>query len=145
MNKRGFTLVELLMSIAMITLLIGISVPIYRTVQAHNNLDLGLQIATQTLRLAQLSALAGSEDASWGVDFDTGQAILFKGESFLTRDPEFDQVHELPQSLVWTGSTEIVFQKFTGLPTGTSELIVTSVDDRFRTLTVSGLGLIDYD
>lgn len=133
------------MSIALISLLLGISVPIYRTMQLRTYSDQTVQVTVNTLRAAQLSAMAAIDDSNWGVYFETQTVTLFKGDSYADRSLADDQVYVVVDSVQLSGTTEIIFYSMTGLPDVTGEIDVTAANGRTRTATVNRLGMIDYD
>jgi prepilin-type N-terminal cleavage/methylation domain-containing protein len=143
-SNRGFTLIELLLSVAVITIITGMSVPIYQSFQVRNDLDIAGVTTAQSLRRAQVLSQAVDGDTSWGVEIQSGNITVFKGASYSARDTTFDEVTEVPTSITPSGLGEVVFTKFTGLPTSTGTVTLTSSANEIRTITINAKGNVEY-
>lgn len=142
----GFTLVELLLSIAMIAILAGIGAPIFVRSQTKNDLDTAVEILVESLRRAEVLSQANDGDTTWGVNFASGAITLFKGSSFAGRDSSYDEVFSLSSAISGSGLTEVVMAKLTGYPntTGTTTLTSnTNVSDS-ATITINSRGMVTY-
>ena len=140
----GFTLLEVLLSIAAITIIAGIGVPVYQSFQNRNDLDIAAVSFAQTARRAQTLAQAVDGDTSWGIKAQSGSITLFKGASYSGRDTSYDETFTMPSSIIVSGTQEFVFAKFTGLPQTTGTLTLTSVNSEARSITVNGKGMAGY-
>lgn len=144
-SSSGFTLLEVILTVAIIGILTGLSVPVYRQLQLRNDVDVALNTAVQSLRRAQVLSQSVDGDVSWGLKVNSGSDItLFKGSSFALRDVSYDEVFELPSSITASGATEIVFTKFSGHPSTTGNMTLTSADNDTRQLTINSKGMIEY-
>lgn len=117
---RGFTLVEILLVIGIFALLISFLVPIGLDFYKSQQLETTSQEMVQTLRRAQLKAMSIDLDSSFGVYLTNNNYTLFKGDSYLTRDSQYDEIFDLPAIINVSGLFEIVFLKLEGKPKGTS-------------------------
>lgn len=142
-SPGGFSLIELLLSIALIALLSGLASPVFLRLQTKNDLDLAVVSLAQSLRRAQIQSQAVDGDTTWGVKIQTGSLTLFKGTSFAGRDTTYDEITDLNSSITLSGPTEIVFAKFTGLPQTTGTLTMGSGSDSI-TLNVNEKGIVTY-
>lgn len=124
-TSRGFTLIEILLSVALVALMFGMSSVMYQNVQYQNDLDIAVQSSRELLLEASRYAAASYDDSLWGVHFVTGTAVLFKGTSFDARDASFDETLDL-FSVSVSGNNEYVFNKKTGYPTGAGQTTFTS-------------------
>jgi type II secretory pathway pseudopilin PulG len=128
--KKGLTLIEALLIIGILFILLSIAFPNFRFFQKESDLNDSVEEIINTLRLAQNKALASEGASQWGIYFETStfphRYILFKGESFATRDNSVDEIHKLPNSVeiyeinLW-GGKEVVFEKVTGFVSSTSQ------------------------
>lgn len=143
-SQRGFTLLELILSIAVIALVAGVALPVSRSFQVRNDLDIAATTAAQTLRRAQALAQGMDGDTSWGMRVAAGSITLFRGASYAARDANFDEVFDVPMTITPTGTTEIVFAKFTGDPTTTGTLALTSSDNEVINLVINAKGIISW-
>lgn len=144
-NKKGFTLVEMILAIAMLFVLFGIASPFYQKYQSKNDLDLAVISVAQNLRRAQTLAQGMDANSDWGLYLQSGNMTVFQGTSYATRNSIFDEVISAPSVIVPSGLSEIVFTKFTGLPAsvGTVTLTNTSINE-VKNITINSKGMVDY-
>jgi len=144
LNNAGFTLIEVLLSIAIITLITGMGIPVYRTFQIRNDLDIATNTFTQSIRRAQILAQNMENDSQWGVYIEAGSIILFQGSSYATRDADYDEAFTTPDNMIITGNSEYIFEKLTGEPNTTGDTTLTSIDLETRTVTLNEKGTANY-
>jgi len=144
MKNAGFTLIEILLSVAAITIIAGISIPVYQSFQVRNDLDIATVEIAQSARRAQTLSQAVDGDTSWGIKIQSGSIVVFKGVSYAARDITFDEVFDVPTSITPSGVSEIVFAKFTGLPQTTGTITFTSNANETRTITINAKGVVSY-
>ena len=142
-SNRGFTLLELLLSVAIISLLAGLSLPVYRTLLSKNDLDISATVTASSLRRAQTLSQAVDGDITWGVKIQSGSIVLFKGSSYAARDTTFDETFDVPTTISMSGTTEIVFAKFTGFPQ-TTGVINLSTESDARSVSINEKGTVSY-
>ena len=141
--NKGFTLLELLLSIALISVLAGFSLPVYRTLIKKNDLDIAANSIVASLRRAQILSQAVDGDITWGVKVQSGSIVVFKGASYATRDTAYDEIFDVPTSIGIGGTGEYVFAKMTGLPQSTGTTTLTSESDT-RTVSINAKGMAGY-
>jgi prepilin-type N-terminal cleavage/methylation domain-containing protein len=141
---KGFTLLELLLSLAVIAIIAVIALPFVLSYQTRNDFHIAVASTVQSLRRAQALAQAGDGDASWGVHLESGSMTLFQGESYGARDAEEDEVFLMPERIELSGLTDMVFLRFTGLPEtpGTLTLTLGTIDE--ADVVVNAKGMIAY-
>lgn len=144
MNQRGFTLLELLLSVAILTLLTGLSLPVYESFVRRNDLDLTVQSAVGSIRRAETYARANNGDSTWGVRFLPTGVTLFKGATYATRDSTLDETISLPGTVTLSGLSEVVFSKLNATPSTTGSVIFSSTANDTRTVVVNAEGMVDY-
>lgn len=123
---KGFTLVELLLVIGLM-LIIGVfmfplGISFYRSQMANEAVE-GIQSA---LRQAQTFAITGKHDSSFGVKFFADSYLLFEGESYASRNTTEDELFSIGARIEDVGPDEVVFELFSGLPSATGTIEVTS-------------------
>lgn len=144
-DAAGFTLLEIMLSIAAIAAIAAIGIPVSRSFQPRNDLDIAAVAAAQTLRRAQAAAQGMDGDASWGVYVYGGTITLFQGARYAGRDADFDEIIAIPQSIAASGAQEIVFVKFSGEPQGGAGAVTfTSLDNESKTIAVNAKGTVSY-
>lgn len=144
MKKPGFTLLEVALSIAVIGVLTGISIPVYQSVQVRNDLDIATVTIAQTLRRAETLSQSVDADISWGVSLQNQSITLFQGTSYASRNTNFDEDFSIPASITPSGISEIVCTKFSGIPQTTGTITLTSNANETRTLTINAKGTVSY-
>lgn len=143
-KQRGFTLLEVMLSVAIIALIAGLGTPIYQGFQVRNDLDVAANSISTSLRRAQILSQAVDGDTSWGLSIQSGEITLFRGTSYASRSAEYDEVFDLQGSITPSGVSEIVYEKFTGIPQATGTIILTSNANEIRNITINEKGTITY-
>jgi len=141
-TSLGFTLIEILLSVALITLIMGFSVPFYSSLQSKNSLSVSASALTQSLREAKLRSQAVDGDSPWGVYVEIESIILFQGATYATRNPGYDQTFDLPQGIVPTGLNEVVFTKLEGQPSQIGSITLTHSNGPTVDLTINEKGMV---
>ena len=145
---QGFTLVEVLIAIAVITILGGIGVVSFNASRNVRDLTTSAQNMISIIRVAQSKTLAGENDSSWGVHLQTNQITLFAGDTFAAST--FTQAYALPPSIEITnialtgGGSDIIFQRVTGQTNqnGTFALDVIASPSNLFSVTIDSSGKI---
>ena len=147
-NNQAFSTIEMLLSISIVALLAGISIPIYNALRLRNDLEIATFTIAGTIRRAEHLAQAVDGDTSWGVFVEDGSITLFKGlfngASFSSRDANFDEVYEIARSITISGLTEIILLKFSGEPLAIGTITLTSSTQETRVITVNEKGMVAY-
>lgn len=145
-SGAGFTLIELILVIAMLAIIGGMSVPFFQSFQVTSDLATYSDTVARTLRRAQAQARAGQNTNSWGVFFDTASndITLFYGDDYATRDITFDQTESFASSFTLSTdfSDEIYFTIFSGDPSTTGSVTLTSQNNDTKTISINSLGVI---
>lgn len=140
---KGFSLLEVLLAVAIIIIITGIFTPIYGYFYNRNNLDLATQQTVQSLRRAQILARNSEQDSDWGIYLNNNFKTLFKGSTYLSREATYDESEELPAGTMVNIATEVVFSKTTGIPK-TLPLITLINNNENKTITIDKQGAISY-
>lgn len=141
-NEQGFTLTEVLLSVVIIGMLVGLSLPVYASFQSRSDTAIATQNVADMLRRAQTYARGVNGDSQWGVAIQSETATLFKGASYATRDASYDETTSLSGATP-SGLSEIVFSKLSATPTTTGTITLTKPNN-IRTITVNAKGMVSY-
>jgi len=144
---RGFTLVELLIVLAIIAVVGALAIPFIQTFQVSSDLYTYADTITKTLRRAQRQAVTGQNEASWGVYFDNGNKtfILFKGDDYASRDQNYDQQNDYPPvfSISDDFGSEVYFSVYSGSPSAVGTVTMTSGNNESKTISIDDYGKIE--
>jgi len=146
-GQRGFTLLEVLLSVAIISILVGLSLPLYRSLQTRSDLDATAQGIADALRRAQSYARSGNGDSVWGfsVQSGVGAFYMYKGASFASRDSAYDETFNLLSSSVISDTISgVTFGKLTGAPSAAGSLVLRNTNNETRTITLNAKGMVTY-
>lgn len=132
--RRGFALLEVLIVVGLIGSIAGVGIPLYRDYQIRNDLNLATEQVTQGLARARLLSQAAQNDDSWG--FFAPAGVLYKGESYATRDPAFDEVYPMPSTITIEGLMEVNYGKIGGMPDTTGNITLTTINDETRNVLI---------
>ena len=144
MNQQGFSLLEVLLSVAILAVLAGLSLPVYESFMRRNDLDLTAQQVASSLRRAQTFARANSYDSVWSVAVQSSNVTLFRGTNFAGRDQTYDESVAIPASVSVSGLNEVQFSKLTATPNTAGSITLTSTANATRTVTVNAKGMVEY-
>lgn len=147
----GFTLIEVLLVLGILTVLLGVLVPLSRRFQTSALLDVETDLLVADLRRAQVSALAGTADTAHGVHIDvTPENVwyVFEGNTFVPGGAG-SVSHPTPSSVTITsvvlagGGHEIVFAERRGTTAQTGTLTLTGPNSETRTVSVNSAGTLE--
>jgi len=152
-NSFGITLVELLLVVTILTILLTISVSVFRFFQRSSDLNNSVDQIVNILRLAQNKTLASEGPDQYGVYFDMTtspyQYTLFKGNDYSSRDISADEIFKLPSiiemyNIDFGGGSEVVFSRITGMTNQAGSISIRLKVDltKNQTLYVEGSGQI---
>ncbi len=149
---RGFTIIEIVIVLSILIVLILVAIPFFQSFSVSHQLETNTQDILNTLRRAQSAAMGSKENSKFGVYFTTGSPAsltFFRGDSYASRDPEYDEVYTLPQTISLSlnigGGSEIIFGKLKGAPNVTGTVTLTSVNNETRTLNINQVGRINIE
>lgn len=143
-RERGFTLVELLLTVVIIGVIVGVTAPLYNTFLGRNDLDITQQQIVSALRRAQTYARGVNGDSVWSVEVQSAAVTLFKGATFASRDTSFDEVITLPANLTASGLGEVQFAKLSAAPNTTGTITLTTNTGEVKTVVLNAKGMVEY-
>ena len=146
---RGFTLIELILIMAILGIVSVFSVPFLQSFQVSQDTITYSDTVIQFLRRAQQQAIAGQNSLGWGVFFDNSNRniVLFQGDSYVTRDADYDIAVSYPAAFILSTdfSDEVVFSLYSGLPSVTGTVTFISQNGDTKRVSINSLGLIELN
>lgn len=141
-TNKGYTLIELLLVIGIFAIMITFATPVTLDFFTRNEVINTQQQTKHFLFRAQTLARAGAGDSQWGVRILSGNLTLFRGSSYASRNAQYDEITTFATSITATGSSEIVFARFSGVPASASAIFLSNKNAN-RTISVNTEGRID--
>ncbi len=141
---RGFTMAEVALSLSILAIIFGMTMPLYRIFNVRNDMDIAVTTLVQDFRRAQTLSQITDGDSSWGVHVATGSILIYKGQSYVARDQTFDEITEISSSIIISGLHDVYFSKQAGLPQSVGTTTFTSITNETRNVTINQKGMVDY-
>lgn len=143
--NKGFTLLEVLLSVAILGIIAGISLPIMASFNGRNDLDVTTQSIAMQLRRASTYSRGANSDSQWGVHAQSDSVTLFRGTTYASRDTSYDETTPIPNSFTISGINDVIFSKVDGSPTSSGSITLTNTNsNETRTITVNAKGMVSY-
>lgn len=120
---KGFTILELLIIIAMIAVLGAATVPFLSGFYLKTNLDTTKKMLVSSVRKAQNYAMDGKNGAVWGVCMSGTSLRVFQGSC---ATPTVAEDYTVPANISLTGLTTTTFSSGRGEPSATFSATLSS-------------------
>jgi len=143
LKNKAFTLLEIILTVSIFVLSASILSPIYLSAKNRDDLSTKTDILVSSLRRAQILSISGQEDSSWGVKILEDSLVVFKGDSYLTRDTSQDDVIAVNKNILTEGLDEIVFTKIFGETSNIGDITLKTKNKEII-ISINRKGMIDY-
>lgn len=143
-KRGGFTLIEVMLSIAILAILLSLGAPMFLSYIKRNDLAVAENILVHDLYRAQSQSRNSNSSDSWGVYVTNGGITLFRGASYSSRYPADDQRYELPSSITVSGTNEYVFSEFSGLPQNIGSTSLVSNNGDTASISLNSKGVVEH-
>lgn len=150
MRRNGFTLLEILIIVAIMAVLVGVTVATFVSFRNAQTLDRDTDAIVSALREARSQTLVSQNASVYGVHLASSTVTLFTGSSY-SAGTASNVVTNLTSTniistLTLTGNgTDIVFKRLTGETDQDGTLVLkSSATNNARTVTVYKTGLIEF-
>jgi len=143
---RAFTLIEVILVVALLVAVAIITVPVASRFQADSQLSETANILIQNIRLASQDSLSGFQASRYGVKFFPDHYTVFQGADYASRQASQDRVVTWPSalSLSWhneLGTDELNFNAH-GLAQTSMKLDLATKGGRHKILDINQWGVI---
>ena len=143
-KNKGFSLVELVIVIAIFAILAGVGDSVYYNFKTKNSLEVSTNSFVQALRHAQINSEQVEGDSVWGTAIFSDKVVVFKGASYISRDTFSDQIADFPSGISVGGLSEIVFEKTTGWSSNVGTTTITNSNGEVKNIFINEKGTITY-
>ncbi len=141
---KAITLVEVMLAIAVLTIIMGVSAPVYGSLQRKSNLEMVVNQAVLSLRRSQILAESSKGDSNWGVKIEPGAITTYQGANFASRNTQFDERTPIAPLTSIAGLDEVNFSKFSGRANQTGAITLTANEVETKTININAKGTINY-
>lgn len=145
MQSKGFTVMELLLSISIIGILSALSIPLYFQIASQDRLSAAADATHALVSRANLYAKKTYQNSAWGIHVGGGEAVLYRGPVFASRDTGFDEVVAIPTGITTSGLSDLYFDKLTGRPNVTGGIIFQNGTSGTRSITINSMGMVSNE
>lgn len=149
-NHAGFTFLELVVTITLISIALGFSLLYGQTAQVRNSLSGEVDRFVSYVRLAQSDAAAGKDNTSHGIHLTTSAYIIFEGSTYNASDTQNITITlpdpvEIQNTALNGGGADLIFTTPDGETTtyGTLDFVSSQIG-KTTTVTISQLGTVHY-
>lgn len=141
-HVRGFSLIELLLVVALLTVVGVVTFSVGSSFLAVQDSQEAVKNMHATLHLAHARALYQYNDNAHGIKIQNSTYTLFEGDSYASRDISKDEIFQFSSPIQFSGNDEIVYAKFTGIPSATGSTYIVT-EHGTSTINVNEKGYIE--
>lgn len=142
-DNKGFTLIEVVIVMAILAIIGGLGLFVgtdfYRSYILRTERDTLVSI----LQRQRSRALNNINDSHHGVFLEDDRYTVFQGDSYASRDHDYDEVVNLPRSVTLDGITQVVFEPLSGESSAEGDITI-SRDPQVFTISLNNEGRINY-
>lgn len=142
-KMSGLTLIEVIISIGLLLIISGLGLTVGFDFYKTFALDSEQAVLISVLRAARNSSINNLNQTPQGIFIGSNNYTLFQGNSYATRDQQFDQKFTIAPSLSLSGLTEVVFAQLSG-NSSQSGTITLNATGNARTITINSAGGINW-
>jgi prepilin-type N-terminal cleavage/methylation domain-containing protein len=145
---KGFTLPELLITIAIIVIISAAAIPIYGNLQVKSQINESTSLIIQTIRTAKEKSMVRVNSSGHGVWFAADSFTLYAGSSYTGRDTDYDRRQEVDPSVTIATTLpggEINFSKSFGEPDSVGDITLTHDTGEVRVIDINSLGVVEEE
>ncbi|MFC1656540.1 Tfp pilus assembly protein FimT/FimU [Patescibacteria group bacterium] len=141
--RCGFTIVELLLSVAIISIIFGLSIPFYQTFYINSGYNTAISDIRQNIYRAEARARNSEQDSIWSLRIQNNNIYIYLGNDFANRNSEYDEIIEIAGSVTIEDIPDIHFAKLSGIPNESTDIVINSISQKSKTISINSQGGID--
>ncbi|MEK7227872.1 MAG: prepilin-type N-terminal cleavage/methylation domain-containing protein [Patescibacteria group bacterium] len=148
--KKGLTLIELIMVVAVIAIIVAITVPALISFRKNQAIQNTTNAITSLLEEARTKTLASYNNTFYSVHFETDKATLFTGSTYSSSDTTnkvvlYDTPVVLQSTSLSGGGVDVIFDRLKGTTSKYGTIMVQIPSGTSKTITISSGGVITRD
>ena len=126
--RKGFTLLEILVALGILLLLGSFTIAAFSNYVKRSLLNEARTKIISEINYARSQTLASEDKSSWGIHFESGRIVRFKGSAYSPADPS-NQELLMPRgttisSISLGGPQDIIFGRLTARASAQGTLII---------------------
>jgi prepilin-type N-terminal cleavage/methylation domain-containing protein len=142
--NKGFTMIELAIVFIVLAIIFAVIAPNLSASRDRQVLKSSVSNILTALSKAKSQTLASLNSSSYGVHFESSQAVIFKGTSYSAGNSNNESVAITTPATISTisltgGVSDIYFTRLTGAPSATGSVTVTNGTET-KVITISATG-----
>ncbi len=144
----GFSLIEIIAVIAIGGILISVVMFSFSSFRNSKIIDISADQVLSIINEARVKAVSSEDYSRFGVHFETGKAVFFKGDSYVNQnsgnvETELSPLAEISDISLSGGGSDIVFQKLTGKTGnyGSLRIRLKSDNSQYKNISVKSTGV----
>ena len=130
----GFTLVEMVISLAILTLIVGMGVPTTIGFFQRQSVTAERDTLVSLLRRARTEAMTNRSESAHGLFIDTSSYIIYQGNAYDARVAMYDEVFPRGGGITVATTTDINFSALSG---DASSSVTLAVSQSTKTVTIT--------
>ena len=143
-RNAGFTLIEILVVMVLVSALAGFGATVGMDIYRTNTLRSDRDLLVSTLEQARNRAVTNVGGSTHGVYIEDDKYILFRGDSYAGRNPEYDEEVPNTTSINVSGTREYVFEELTGKGLLSGSITLTDYSGSTKVVSVNEEGGLDW-
>ncbi len=145
---RGFTVIELLIVVAIVAILAALSLIAFNNLRQHQVLERDTALVRSMLELARSHTLASRESDQYGVYFSEPTVAVFQGDSYsstqVLRQRKLDPMVTIEQFAINGNSDSVVFSALKATTTNHGTIVLKNTrDNATSSVTIKPTGLVE--
>lgn len=141
MSKKALTSIELLLSLAIISLILAVSTPFYLSLYTRSKTESALKEIESAVHRTKIKAMASELDDNWGIAIGSDNRItIFKGSSYSSRNTNYDESSAIEPGIEVENVQEIIFSKGIALPNTNSTIILRNSNEETIQIYIDSYG-----